>query len=63
MAQAPERSTLMPSEGVLSLHELHRTYASFAEFQPNLMSLLQQGADRGLHPGDPSPGDPGALER
>jgi SAM-dependent methyltransferase len=32
----------MPSEGVLALHELHRSYASFAEFQPELSSLLQQ---------------------
>jgi len=34
----------MPSEGVLALHELHRSYASFAEFQPELPGLLQQGA-------------------
>ena len=33
----------MPSEGVLALHELHRSYASFAEFQPELPGLLQQG--------------------
>ncbi len=33
----------MPSEGVLALHELHRCYASFAEFQPELPALLQQG--------------------
>jgi hypothetical protein len=34
----------MPSEGVLGLHELHSSYASFAEFQPELPALLQQGA-------------------
>ncbi len=33
----------MPSEGVLALHELPRSYASFAEFQPELPGLLQQG--------------------
>jgi SAM-dependent methyltransferase len=41
--QAHERPALMPSEGVLALHELHRSYASFAEFQPELPGLLQQG--------------------
>ena len=41
--QAPERTALMPSEGVLALHELHRSYASFADFQPELPALLQQG--------------------
>lgn len=34
----------MPSEGVLALHELHRSYGSYAEFQPELPGLLQQGA-------------------
>ena len=34
----------MPSDGVLALHELHRSYASFAEFQLELPALLQQGA-------------------
>ena len=34
----------MPSEGVLGLHELHSSYASFVEFQPELPALLQQGA-------------------
>ncbi len=33
----------MPSEGVLALHELHRCYASFDEFQPELPGLLKQG--------------------
>jgi SAM-dependent methyltransferase len=42
--QAPERPALMPSEGVLALHHLHRSYASFADFQPELPGLLQQGA-------------------
>ncbi|MFM7548689.1 MAG: class I SAM-dependent methyltransferase [Cyanobacteriota bacterium] len=41
--QAPERQALMPSEGVLALHGLHRSYASLAEFQPELPGLLQQG--------------------
>jgi len=34
----------MPSEGVLALHELHRSYASLAEFQLELPGLLQQGS-------------------
>ena len=42
-AIAPERPALMPSEGVLALHNLHRSYAGFAEFQPELPGLLQQG--------------------
>lgn len=33
----------MPSEGVLALHDLRRTYAGFGEFQPELPGLLQQG--------------------
>ncbi|MEB3352748.1 MAG: class I SAM-dependent methyltransferase [Cyanobacteriota bacterium] len=41
--QAPERPALMPSEGVLALHDVHRSYTSFAEFQPELPGLLQQG--------------------
>lgn len=40
---ASERPTLMPSEGVLALHDLRRSYASFEEFQPELPALLQQG--------------------
>ena len=44
LVQAPERPALMPSEGVLGLHELHSSYASFVEFQPELPALLQQGA-------------------
>lgn len=34
----------MPSDGVLGLHELHRSYASLAEFQPEQPALLHQGA-------------------
>jgi hypothetical protein len=34
----------MPIEGVLALHELHRSYASFGEFQSELPGLLLQGA-------------------
>jgi SAM-dependent methyltransferase len=33
----------MPSEGVLALHDLRRSYCSFGEFQPELPGLLQQG--------------------
>lgn len=44
MVQATDRPALMPSEGVLALHELHRSYASFAEFLPELTGLLQQGS-------------------
>jgi hypothetical protein len=33
----------MPSEGVLALHDLHRSYSSFAELQPELLGLLQHG--------------------
>ena len=43
LVQAPERPALMPSEGVLALHELQRSYGSFAEFQPELAALLLQG--------------------
>ena len=42
--QALERPALMPSEGVLALHGLHRSYANFGEFQPELPGLLQQGS-------------------
>jgi SAM-dependent methyltransferase len=34
----------MPSEGLLALHNVHRSYTSFDEFQPELTGLLQQGA-------------------
>jgi SAM-dependent methyltransferase len=44
LVQATDHPALMPSEGVLALHDLHRCYASFAEFQPELPGLLQQGA-------------------
>ena len=33
----------MPSEGVLALHDLRQSYGGFAEFQPQLVGLLQQG--------------------
>ncbi|WP_231605630.1 class I SAM-dependent methyltransferase [Synechococcus sp. CBW1006] len=42
--QAPERPQLMPSEGVLALHDSQHSYASFEAFQPVLAELLQQGA-------------------
>lgn len=35
---------MLPSEGVLALHELHRSYCCFEEFQPELPALLQQAA-------------------
>ena len=38
-----ERPALMPSEGVLALHEMHRSYSSLSEFQPELLGLLQNG--------------------
>ena len=41
--EALERPLLMPSEGVLALHELHSRYCSFAEFQQELPDLLKQG--------------------
>ena len=43
LVQAPDRPALMPSEGVLALHDLRQSYGGFAEFQPQLAGLLQQG--------------------
>jgi SAM-dependent methyltransferase len=43
LVQAPDRPALMPSEGVLALHDLRQSYGGFAEFQPQLVGLLQQG--------------------
>lgn len=40
---APDRPALMPSDGVLALHDLRQSYGGFAEFQPQLAALLQQG--------------------
>jgi SAM-dependent methyltransferase len=34
----------MPSESVLALHDLRRCHAGLAEFQPQLLELLQQGS-------------------
>jgi SAM-dependent methyltransferase len=34
----------MPSEAVLALHDQHKTYFDFAEFKPEIPSLLHQGA-------------------
>ena len=42
--QLTDSSSLMPSEGVLALHDMHRTYTSFADFHPELPELLQQGS-------------------
>jgi SAM-dependent methyltransferase len=44
MVQTPERSQLMPSEGVLALHDHHQRYANFNDFQPQIAGLLQQGS-------------------
>jgi SAM-dependent methyltransferase len=44
LAQVQDEAALMPSEGVLALHEQHRSYASFAEFQPELPVLFQQSS-------------------
>jgi SAM-dependent methyltransferase len=44
MVQAPERSSLMPSEGVLALHNHHAVYNDFEAFYADLPTLLQQGA-------------------
>ncbi len=41
--KAPARPALTPSQRLLDLHELHRSYGNFAEFQPELPGLLQQG--------------------
>ena len=43
VVQAAERPALMPSEGVLALHDLRQVYADFGAFQPQLAALLQQG--------------------
>ena len=43
VVQAADRPALMPSDGVLALHDLRQTYGSFAAFQPQLAGLLQQG--------------------
>jgi SAM-dependent methyltransferase len=41
--QAPVRQALSPSDALLAIHELHRSYGSFADFQRELPGLLQQG--------------------
>ena len=43
LAQTSDRPALMPSERVLALHMLNRSYESFDKFQPELPDLLQQG--------------------
>ena len=40
---AADGPALMPSEGVLALHDLRQSYGGFGEFQPQLAALLQQG--------------------
>ena len=44
MVQAADRPALMPSEGVLALHDRHQLYQSFEQFQPHLAQLLQEGS-------------------
>jgi SAM-dependent methyltransferase len=44
LEQAPDRPAVMPSEGVLSLHDSHSCYKGLEEFQPQLAALLQQGS-------------------
>lgn len=44
MVQAPERSSLMPSEGVLALHNQQVVYDDFEVFYADLPTLLQKGA-------------------
>ena len=42
--QAIDHPSLTPSEGVLGLHDLHRSYCCFEEFQRDLPGLLKKGA-------------------
>lgn len=42
MVRAAERPALMPSEGVLALHDQREIYSDFEEFQPRLIGLLQE---------------------
>jgi SAM-dependent methyltransferase len=42
--QAPTRPRSMPSEAVLTLHDQHKVYFDFAEFKPEIPSLLHQGS-------------------
>lgn len=44
LVQAPERPALMPSEGVLALHDSSWSYTDFATFQPQLPGLLHHGS-------------------
>ena len=37
------RPSLMPREKLMALHEMHKSYYSFADFQPELPALLKQG--------------------
>lgn len=43
MVQAPDRQSLMPSEGVWALHDLRQMYADFSAFQLQLAMLLRPG--------------------
>lgn len=44
LVQATARPRLMPSEAVLALHNHQKSYFDFAEFKPEIPSLLHQGS-------------------
>lgn len=44
VVQAADRPALMPSDGVLALHDLRQVYADLGAFQPQVAALLQQGS-------------------
>ena len=44
LVQVSAQLRSMPSEAVLALHDLQRSYFDFAEFKPEIPSLLYQGA-------------------
>ena len=44
LVQASTRPRLMPSEVVLALHDYQKSYFDFAEFKPEIPSLLHQGS-------------------
>ena len=44
LVQASGRTAFTPSQKLLDLHELHRSYSSFAQFQPELPGLLHQAS-------------------
>ena len=44
MQAPPDISVLIPSQQVLALHDMRQTFDVFGDFQPQLPSLLEQGA-------------------